>query len=331
MISSRHCPPCKLSTLSLPGCDRFCRDRGSAFASPDLWLIRKVDELVSPFSPPHYCSRLEARQAVEDLLYVPRSVEFGNSSSHHVLSILTAPRPVEDELPRLLDSLHKAGVDRWSGVKLIVADGSSPAVPSGWQGHFLPAPSSGSARAFRHVLQSAIKADPELEYLTYLEDDVVLSANALDYISSVQVPDDLSLVSWFTYDYNPPTLPLGPEVLRYKLPVLACRPTRLFILNQFLTIPRRTIEAVLRCPYVRDWPKSNGSDEIFGWVLGDVPYAVHFPNLAQHGGGTVNSAVLLTMKTSEPDRSPHPDYFTSARISPFFAGVDFDSLSLRTR
>lgn len=315
----------------LPACDMFCLGRGTAAVSPDLWGLREVGELVVPFSEPHHCSRLEVRQSLEDLQYVSRPVEFGELSSHHVLSVLTAPRPVRDELPCLIESLHRAGLDRWIGMKLLVADGSNPVVPSGWQGHFFPAPASGSAHAFRRTLQLALQADPELEYLTYLEDDVILSVNALDYISSVQVPDDLSLVSWFTYDYNPPTIPLGPTVSRYQLPVLACRPTRLFILNQALTIPRRTIEAVLRCPHVRDWPKSNGSDEIFGWVLGDVPYAVHFPNLVQHGGGMVNSAVLMTMKSVEPGRSPSSDYFTTSRISPFFAGVEFDSLSLRDR
>ena len=308
-------------------CDRFCFNKVFQWPPPELWLVKELcKEIVVPYTPPHYCPRTELQQKYEDYQYKTRPVPFGIPSEHHTLAIQTAPRPHGDTLHNLLDNLDRAGIERWIGPKLLVSDGFEPKIQSSWSMSTTKTPTAGSARTFIRLLQESLRVDPNLEYLTCLQDDIVLSLNALDYISRVKVPIDLSLISWFTYDYNPPTHKLTPSPETHSNPVLACRPTRLFILGQAITIPRWSIESILYCPYVQNWPKVNGCDEIPGWVLGDAPHAVHFPNLAQHTDG-VNSACLLTLNRKDPE-AIHPDWIMGHRMSPYFAGLDFNSLKL---
>jgi hypothetical protein len=300
-------------------CDRFCRSR----TDTPWWSIEIAP--LKPFTPPHHCTRLESSRHPEDTHFAVRQPSFQDPSNHHVLAVQTAPRP-QDSLEQTIASLTTSGSERWLGAKLLIADGCRPNVPPGWLHSFSLPPTSGSAKTFVKLLRHSLSIDPGLESLTIIQDDVFLCLNALDYISRMAMPPDITLLTWFTYPYDyayPPSPAQQPHPSELALPVLACRPTRFFILGQAFTLPRRTVDSLLTCPHVaHDWPKTHGSDEMPAWALGDAPYATHFPNLAQHIAGE-NSACLLTL--GNPDReTPH----SGKRTSPYFPGMEFDALSL---
>ena len=190
-----------------------------------------------PYSPPHYCSRLElpkipnTRERIERVVVQKKTI-----SSHHSLFVQTAKRPDHDSLQSTLNSLEQAGLQRWKGPRWIVSDGYLPEVSSPWQVFAVTTeqPALGSAKTFLAVLRKALEVDPLLMYLTYLQDDIVLSKNSLDYITQVSIPSDLSLISWFNTDWFKPDY-VSP-------PILGCRPTRYFIRSQAITLTRPAIK-----------------------------------------------------------------------------------------
>jgi hypothetical protein len=283
---------------------------------------------------PGYCTRLQTPRRSLDFTYATQPAQYGEPGEHHVLALLTAPRPCGSTLRNTLSWLLGAGASSWEGEKLLVCDGERPSD----DGEIAEAlgfwvwdrkERLGSARAFVELLRIALVADPDLEQLTYVEDDVVGCAGFLDYAKQVVIPDDVSLVSWFTYDYDwsspprhagerPPTT--GPAVL-------ACRPARFFILAQACTIPRRTVDLLLRCPMVAGdrWPSKDGQDLMMAWALGDALYAVHHPILVQHAGGN-NSAVKLAGGRAQEGAEVDPQ--DGPRSSPYYVGDLFDAASL---
>jgi hypothetical protein len=223
--------------------------------------------------------------------------------------------------------MEAAGLAKWPGPRLLVADGPVGDLPADWVTASFPR-SAGSAVAFIRSLRLALALDPKLEYLTFVEDDVEWCQNALDYVARISIPPDVAFVSWFTFDYDY-TFPVFPRQVPHlsdsKTPVLAIRSTRYFILTQACTFPRATVERILSCPHITDgWPKIDSHDEMISWALGDALYAVHFPIVIQHTGG-LNSAVLLSRGKAIVDSD---DPQANARTSPYFAGVDFDVHSL---
>ena len=306
----------------VPNCDRFCLSRT---ATP--WEPVAIAPM-EPLTPPHYCTRLESPRHPNDTRFEIRQPAFREPSAHHILTVQTAPRP-QCSLKQTITSLTAAGSERWLGSKLLIADGYQPDIPPGWLHSFSLPPTSGSASTFLRLVRHSLSIDPKLESLTCIQDDVLLCLNALDYISRIVVPLDVTLVSWFTYpyDYAYQKSPIQqPRPSELTLPVFACRPTRFFVLGQAFTLPRESIDTLLSCPYVtHNWPKPNGSDEMPAWALGDAPYATHFPNLVQHTEGN-NSACLLTLNNfnNVNQNTPH----VGGRSSPYFPGVDFDTLSL---
>jgi hypothetical protein len=176
-------------------------------------------------------------------------------------------------------------------------------------------PSQGSAKTFVAMLREAIRCDPDLEYLTYFQDDVALAKNALDYIPQVSFPPELTLISWFNSAWIKPN---------WKNPSLGCRPTRYFIRSQAMTLTRASVDAMLYCPVITNWPLVNSCDAFPYWALGDLPYADHYPSLVQHTEG-LNSACNLTLLQRNIDSTyPHK----GPRTSPSFVGEDFDALHL---
>ena len=210
-------------------CSRFCQHRPISTAiilTAPPWK-REMPPMLSgkPYSPPHYCSRLEEpsfqtgdllSHEIRDTQSLPknstyrerieRSVVRKDPSLYHLLTIQTAIRPNQSSLPTTLDSLEQAGVKRWNGPKIIVSDGYAPDVPPSWKLFVVSTkqPALGSAKTFVKLLRLAIATDPLLEYLTYFQDDIVLAKNSLDYISQVAIPKELSLVSWFNTDWHKP-------------------------------------------------------------------------------------------------------------------------------
>jgi hypothetical protein len=248
-------------------------------------------------------------------------------SPHHALVVQTAPRS-NDELEATLESLRIAGSDRWAGPRLVSSDG--PMIgrhPTSWP-VFEGPQQLGSARAFVRSLRLALALDVDLEHLTFVEDDVSASTNALDYVARTEIPGDVSLITWFTYDYDfstPRHQRLGPHPSASRQAVLACRSTRYFILTQACTLTRATIDRILLCPAASEhWPKTHAHDELISWAIGDSLYATHFPILFQHRGG-LDSAVTLASHLLPPDAG---DPQSGDRTSPYYAGDSFDALSL---
>jgi len=322
-------------------CSRFCQHRPISTAiilTAPPWK-REMPPMLSgkPYSPPHYCSRLEEpsfqtgdllSHEIRDTQSLPknstyrerieRSVVRKDPSLYHLLTIQTAIRPNQSSLPTTLDSLEQAGVKRWNGPKIIVSDGYAPDVPPSWKLFVVSTkqPALGSAKTFVKLLRLAIATDPLLEYLTYFQDDIVLAKNSLDYISQVAIPKELSLVSWFNTDWHKPDF-TPPAVLGH-------RATSLFIRSQAVTFTRMAVNAMLYCHEVTHWPKLDACDAMPAWALADIPYADHYPGLVQHTEG-FNSACNLTFQQHQlRSKCPH----NGERTSPSFVGENFDALSL---
>jgi len=228
-----------------------------------------------------------------------------------------------------MKSLVEAGAGDWDGPKILASDGPrEDSVDPDWF-RFESPRSDGSAVAFVRALRYALALDPRLEHLTFLEDDISLSKNALRYAARIEVPSDVAFVTWFTYDYDysfPKHEPNARHPSTYPTPVLAIRPARFFILAQACTFTRETVDRLLDCPRAtEEWPKKDGHDEMIAWALGDALYATHFPILVQHTGG-LNSAVLMARgKTLEDPGDPA---WTEERRSPYYKGDEFDASSL---
>lgn len=188
---------------------------------------------------------------------------------------------------RLAASLNQAGFGRWNGTVYPVVDDSR----------------RGQAWTFFECLRRAA-SDPAMTYLTLLEDDIVLAKNALDYIATTRIDDDLAFISWFSREACS-----IPRVL----PVLSCRPALHYDCNQAITFPARTVHELLASDVLKNWSEKHGADRIYGMVFPDRPVAVHYPNLVQHVGG-------LESLVGNNEQG--------ARVSPSFIGEDADALGL---
>jgi hypothetical protein len=200
-----------------------------------------------------------------------------------------------------------------------VSDGYIPDHPTSWAGFAASTemPSHGSAKTFVALLWKAMKVDPDLEYLTYFQDDIVLAKNSLDYIAQISIPPEISLVSWFNTTWLKPEWNNSP-------PILGCRPTRYFIRSQGMTISRMALDAMLYCHVVNNWPRMNCCDAMPDWALGDVPYADHYPSLIQHTEGLNSACSLALIQHSLNSAYSH----NGTRMSPSFVGEEFDALKL---
>lgn len=312
---------------SYPGCPN------ASFKSP--WEREEAVDYMAPGRPPHYCSRLHVPRRSLDFQYAAEDAAYREPSSHHVLALQTAPRPA-DMLGKTFASLYSAGAGDFRGVKILGFDGplkDLELVPPGWE--VFVGERVGSARAFVRILRWALTVDPDLDYLTFVEDDVELCRNALAYVARLRMPEDVAFVTWFTYDYDyssPRHVVLGEHPASLGRPILACRSARYFILTQCCTFSRYTVERVLSCPMAAErWPKRDAHDELISWALGDSLYAAHFPILVQHAGG-LNSAVSLDrareFEISRGLADGPKDPQSGARSNPYYVGPDFDVLSL---
>ena len=341
-LARTNCPTLRALHPRDPNVDRLCRIIEAPWTSPNdplgcgrvcfsLYWRAPWETDVTP-TPRNACTR----QYLEpDLLYQPTPVSFSrDTSARHPLVLLTAPRPTPT-LPATLASLRASYVDRWPSAKLLVSDG--PLEPTcllgaNWETDISPS-TTGSAKTFVRALRRALELCPDLKLLTIMEDDVEVCRSFFDYLRLVKVPDDLALVTWFTYEF-PGEERMHEEASRrgwrhpssYTVPVLARRSTQSFVLFQCATLTRDTVDRLLRCPRVLDWHQENGHDEIPAWALGDVPYAAHFPGLVQHTGG-LSSAVAANRTTAPEGRDPQ----VGARTSPYYVGPEFDALSLVPR
>jgi hypothetical protein len=164
-------------------------------------------------------------------------------------------------------------------------------------------PVQGQAQTFFHALRWAASRQ-DFTALTLLEDDIVLAKNALDYIATTKIDDDLGFISWFSiYHHDGPRVP----------PLLHCIPARDYQFNQAITFPVRTVHELLASDALKNWSEPHGADRIYKDVFPDRKVAIHYPNLVQHVGGQ-NSLV---------GNDAH-----GRRESLSFIGEDFDALSM---
>lgn len=231
-----------------------------------------------------------------------RSVEVGEPASPMVLAVQTAPRS-EPTLVRTLDALGPAGLPRWQGPRIIVADGYHPEVPNrhaGWE-IIVSRGTAGSAKTMRTLLRAAFALCPDLSGLLYLQDDVVLATNALDYIRRVRV-DDYAFVSWFA-DH--------PYVVGSGASILAI-PDADWVTTQAASISRASLLEAITSPVLDSW-RQHGCDRMLAAATSSRrPIAVHEPSIAQHIGAGLSTIVDAW----------------SPRASPTFIGEDADALSL---
>lgn len=161
----------------------------------------------------------------------------------------------------------------------------------------------GEAKTFFRILQAAASY-PRMTALTLFEDDIVLAKNAFDYIATTRIDPDLAFVSWFSIYYHG----------GYRLPpLLSCFLARDYSFHQAITFPARTVHELLASDVLKNWPEPHNADRMYKDIFPMRKVAVHYPNLAQHVGGT-DSAV--------GNNKDGP------RLSLTFIGEDTDALDL---
>lgn len=217
-----------------------------------------------------------------------RPVERCAPDAGHMLVQMSCPGRL-DITKRSYESLLSGGLKKWPGRAELLVDLDR----------------KGQATMFFDVLR-LVAATPEVHTLTLLEDDVVVAENALTYIATTKLPDDVALTSWF-YQQVPAQRSVGHYFFVDSAAVFSC--------NQAITIPMRTIRALLASDVLLNWKDKHIGDMIFSRVMPEASVAYHFPGLVQHIG--VGRSMVDT-----------PLEFVTPDGSPTFVGEDFDALDL---
>ena len=159
----------------------------------------------------------------------------------------------------------------------------------------------GQAATFFHALELAAR-QPDFERVTILEDDLIAVRRAMLYIAHTVFDDDIALHSWFHQLAPNPPQP-GPVWMVEQAEHFSC--------NQAITMPAKTVHALLDSPQRKSWSSLHGADMLIGQVMPRAKVAYHFPNLVDHVGGE-HSLVGNT----------------GARCSSTFPGEAFDAYDL---
>ncbi len=250
--------------------------------------VRGVDELAA-------VRQVRLDELCHDLLAVIDPVVYGADDPGHVLAVQTCPRPYLDAT---VASLRAAGLDRWRGPRLLVADGYAPRV-EGFETRS-STKQVGQAQTFFRLLREAAAAR-DFSRVTFFEDDVVLARNALDYIAAVE--PICGVTAW--YSSRPAPLPTSR-------PVFLRSSTYGFVRNVAVTLTVEAVREVLASPYTKAWSKRHEADAVYAFALKEPFGALHFPSLVQHIGD--DSAVGGS----------------AGLRAPSFIGEAVDALELRT-
>ena len=211
----------------------------------------------------------------------------------HVLVVQTCN---EHRLRAVMYALDKAGLERWQGPKLIIADGFTPkqnTLPKGFMVAASPT-QDGQAKTFFRGLQLASSSWPDIRYITFFEDDVVLAQNALDYIQRID-DSQFSLISWYTHT----------RALRTRRPMFLRISSSEFSRIPAITLRTPFVRRMLESDVVKQWTERHGADMVFAKFA--TPVAVHFPAIVDHVG-----EVSLTGNHG-------------SRRAPTFVGTGFDA------
>jgi len=212
-----------------------------------------------------------------------RTVRRAAVTPGHVLAVMTCAGR-EALFERTLTSLN---FNRWRGTIHLIRDELRV----------------GHAQTFFNILRCAA-AITGFQRLTMFEDDVIAVRNALDYIATTAIDDDLVSASWFHIQAPLPRT----DTVRWMV-----EPASTFSRTQAVTLPARVVHRLLASEQLRTWTEPHGADMIFSQVMPDEPVAYHFPNLVDHVAGLQS----LTGNTG-----------LGARTSPTFPGENFDALDL---
>lgn len=212
----------------------------------------------------------------------------------HALLVQTAPR-ARETLSRLLDTIDRDG--GWNGPKVVAVDGRSN-VPTAWRGSCVHASPNTSCVGQVKTLLTGLRAvlAQDWDVITILEDDAVLTKNALNYIRIVAGG---TTTSWYT--------PLQCPYEDAKQAFFSVRRMDGFSRFVAVTLPRKA--ALELADGLSAWPDAHGGDMVLSRRLPQEEYALHFPAIVDHDG------VSLVGNTEE-------------RGAPTFLGEDFDALDL---
>ena len=268
------------------------------YRDPNPHRDRKHDRLIE--------KRFARWEQLRSMMYQRSVRRLTHPDPRHVLGIMTCEG--RSSINRLWRSLPPDLTVSWPGAKIMMIDGHRWRSWKGWniQATSHAGERMGQAATFFALLQEASSVQG-MTALTLLEDDVVLARNALYYIASTRIDDDLGFISWFSvYCHNGPRIP----------PLFHCIEARDYQFNQAITFPARTVHELLASDALKNWSEPHGADRIYKDVFPDRKVAIHYPNLVQHIGGTASLV-------GNNDHGP--------RTSPTFIGESADALALVDR
>lgn len=267
------------------------------------------------------------------------------------MTVLTCPARRE-YFAATMASINAAGANEFLGEKIVFIDGTDQFTQDDWNWYANTAgsgwdlrctslaplsPAIGTKPAMLHVLHEAAKA--EASWLLYMEDDILLSKNAIRAVVSMNYPKHLAFVSFCDiknvapltgitecpgYDFEGPTGEGG----HWGNQMLVIQGEALSYLQASTTMPDWNITLP---DHRASWPKSaadivlgkKASDIMLGISLACPPapwsrYGVFSPSLAQH----VGERSLVNPKATVSGWG---------RDSLTWRGEDFDSLSTELR
>jgi hypothetical protein len=128
-----------------------------------------------------------------------------------------------------------------------------------------------------HVFRLALERGAES--LTFFEDDLRFAKNALKIVAQVKVPEHLALVKWFDAFAKEFSSGEGVTEMLVKEDL-----ENAFQGNCAMTIPKRTLEALVAHPAVPIWAFKHFGDGLMGLCLAGKTIGCYVPNPIQHIG-----------------------------------------------
>lgn len=193
---------------------------------------------------------------------------------------------------------------------VLLGDGFRPEAPLGWARFQVGERARGSRRLMRAAMNLFVKSGRDR--MLYLEDDILISRNFLEYASLVGIKERWAMVSFH-----------DARIRYYPRSAVVARPTCGFLYSQAFVIGRVVAQS-LTAPEM-DWetpPRGvtdgNGSDRKLSQLMrraGFIQYGLQLPSLIKHQG-------LVSAVTGG---------LSPARGNPTWAGRDFDCLGLLER
>jgi len=189
----------------------------------------------------------------------------------------------------------------WQGPTTVIIDGDGPQPTCLRDWTWLPTATpkrEGQARTFFRALEHAHML--KWDFLTVLEDDIVLAPNALEALQHIEIPANAAVLAWYS-NAPQPFHSIGNQS-RIVMQQMPCAAT-----GVALTMTRRTIDQLLTSEVYNAWTDTHGGDGIFNLAMPGKFWATMYPNPVQHIG-----TVSLT-GNSGARQSPSYPHCTDAR------------------